>query len=377
MPRTAQPRYDVSRNQWYLNYRRKKHFLCSGKGNYVQAMRRASEIMGQPAVTGRPETVGELIAAWIGTTGPSGWSRGMLESWKNAAWSTPLCELDRDHLVRFHQHLKIAPSGHERRPQVNGPRTIRGKVSEAARVLRWACRRGFIGVMPDVPTLEKPPRHPRDYDQTQLQEIFGSLPKSPDPILRFILETGCRPSEACRLRWEDVDLSVGLCVIDRHKIVKRTGEPRTIALSPAAREIIEKCPHREGFVFLNRLKQPFKPGGLRTTLRRCTQKKYSRVYSLRHTRAQSILDNGGSLEDVAAILGNSANTATIYAKIRAERARRVASTLPSPLQPKPAAHSTPQNAAARSRTPRATKRKTDRSATARRGSTAEPLSCRP
>jgi hypothetical protein len=99
MPRTAQPRYDTSRNQWYLNYRRKKHFLCSGKGNYVVAMRKASQIMGQPAVAGRPETVGELIAAWIATTGPSQWSRSILDSWKNAAWSTPLRELDRDHRV--------------------------------------------------------------------------------------------------------------------------------------------------------------------------------------------------------------------------------------------------------------------------------------
>ncbi len=101
MPRTSQPRYDASRNQWYLNYRRKKHFLCSGKKNYVQAMRRATEIMGRPAVGDDPKTVGELIAAWIATAGPGEWSRSMLESWKNAAWSTPLKEIDRDHLIRF------------------------------------------------------------------------------------------------------------------------------------------------------------------------------------------------------------------------------------------------------------------------------------
>lgn len=45
MPRRSQPRYDASRNQWYLNYRRKKYFLCSGKGNYVEAMQRAAAIM--------------------------------------------------------------------------------------------------------------------------------------------------------------------------------------------------------------------------------------------------------------------------------------------------------------------------------------------
>jgi len=337
MPRTAQPRYDPSRNQWYLNHRRKKHFLCSGKGNYVDAMRRASEIMGRPAIADQPQTVGEIIAAWIATTGPSEWSRSMIEAWKNAAWSTPLKAIDRDHLIRFHQHLKTAPSGHERRPQPNGPRTIQEKVSHAAQVLRWAQRRGFIDVMPDMPRLEKPLRRPRDYGQPDLQEIFASLPEGTKPIFRFILETGCRPSEACKLCWENVDLDAGLCTIDRHKIVKRTGEPRTIALTAAARAIIEAIPKRDGYVFLNRLNRLFKAGGLRSTLRRCTNRKYSSVYSFRHTRAQSILDNGGTLEDVAAILGNSVETASIYAKIRGERARRVAATLPSPLQPTPAA----------------------------------------
>ena len=365
MPRTAQPRYDASRNQWYLNYHHKKHFLCSGKGNYVQAMRRASEIMGQPAIAGRPQTVGELIAAWIGTTGPSEWTRSMLEAWKTAAWATPIKEVERDHLIRFHQHLKTARSGHERRPQSNGPRTVQVKVQAAARVLRWGNNRGFVPVMPEMPTLEKPPKHPRDYSQEELQEIFASLPETTRPILLFILETGCRPSEACKLRWEHVDLEAGLCVIERHKIVKRTGEPRMIALTPAARAILEASPKRDGYVFLNRLKQPFKPGGLRTTLQRCTNGKYRSVYSLRHTRAQTILDNGGSLEDVAAILGNSVTTATVYAKIRAERARRVASALLSPLQPKHDADSTRRNADGRSRSRRAKKPKKRRSATGR------------
>ena len=372
MPRQAQPRYDATRNQWYLNHRRKKHFLCSGKGNYVEAMRRASEIMGQPVVTDRPQTVGELIAAWVTTATPSSWSHSMLDAWKKAAWATPLRDVDRDHLIRFHQHLNKVRGGHARRTQSNGPRTIQLKVLHAARVLRWAHQRGFVHVMPDMPRLEKPSRRPRDYDQAALQEIFASLPRGTKPIFRFLLETGCRPSEACKLRWEDVDLKAGLCVLDRHKVVKRTGEPRTIALTPAARAILDGIPRRDGYVFLNRLKQPYKPSGLRTTLRRSTKKKYSSVYSLRHTRAQSILDNGGSLEDVAAILGNSVQTATIYAKIRAERARRVASALPSPLQPELGVGDKRPNADGVSQTRRVGKRKRDRSATAPRGPGAEP-----
>jgi hypothetical protein len=69
MPRTAQPRYDPTRNQWYLNHRRKKHFLCSGKGNYVDAIRRASEIMGQPAIADQPPVAplgrGGVLETWI------------------------------------------------------------------------------------------------------------------------------------------------------------------------------------------------------------------------------------------------------------------------------------------------------------------------
>ena len=67
--------------------------------------------------------------------------------------------------------------------------------------------------MPEMPRMEKPPRHPRDYDQAQLKEIFAGLPEKTRPILEFILETGCRPSEACKLQWNDVDLDTGFVLL--------------------------------------------------------------------------------------------------------------------------------------------------------------------
>jgi hypothetical protein len=38
MPRQAQPHYEEKRNQWYIYVNYQKKYLCSGKGNWAEAL---------------------------------------------------------------------------------------------------------------------------------------------------------------------------------------------------------------------------------------------------------------------------------------------------------------------------------------------------
>ena len=90
-------------------------------------------------------------------------------------------------------------------------------------------------------------------------------------ILAFILETGCRPGEACRLRWSDINLEGGTCVLGAHKTGHSTGRPRTIYLTPEAREILAQQRERaesEEWVFVSWLGKPYWVTALRQAFHR-------------------------------------------------------------------------------------------------------------
>ena len=86
--------------------------------------------------------------------------------------------------------------------------------------------------------------------------------------------------------------------------------------------------------------------GLRSILRK---RGITSVYSLRHTAAQSMLDAKVPIEDVARLLGHSdLRTVGVYAQIRNDRAREVASSLASVLHPPSAERSRPRTSRGKS-----------------------------
>lgn len=51
-------------------------------------------------------------------------------------------------------------------------------------------------------------------------------------MLELLVDTGCRPKEACSATWGSFDAIAGVITLDRHKTGKRTGKVRTIVLPP-------------------------------------------------------------------------------------------------------------------------------------------------
>lgn len=311
-----QPRYDKSRNSWYCRYRNKKHYLGT---EYIEACERFARVVGQEAVGEAPQTVAEAISSWLLLHDQKRWDWWILKTWAEYAGREPLHRIIPDHLQAYLSHLK---------GQAQSSATIRHKVRKAAEVCRWCVKHGYMHAVPEMPKLPKPMQRPRDVPHQKLREVFATLPRKTEPILRFILEVGCRPSEACQLEWSEVDLEHDVCILSQHKS-SSTGRPRTLYLTPAARHILDSLPRRDGHVFLNRLHKHFTPSGLRSVLRR---RGINSVYSLRHTRAQAMLDSGVPIEDVAKLLGHrDLSIVQTYAQVRDERARVVASNLSSPL----------------------------------------------
>lgn len=238
------------------------------------------------------------------------------------------------------------------------PRTIRHNVSVIRKVMRWCAdeSRGWLSSVPASPPMPRADRTPRDIPTETLGDVVNRVPARSWPIVGFILNTGCRPSEARRLRWSHVRIKDGFCQLPavESKTGHRTGRSRTIWLTPEAVEIVKvehdkylkrvieeaKKRKRQGgkltdvpvddFVFLTRLRGPYRPSGLRTILRRAG---WSRTYSLRHTFAQNALDQGKPIEVVAALLGHSdLRTVQVYAQIRNQRARQEAVSLAPPVR---------------------------------------------
>ncbi len=93
----------------------------------------------------------------------------------------------------------------------------------------------------------------------QYAEVIARVDGGLRELLVFLWETGCRPSEAFRLRWRDVDLAAGLCTF-AGKTTRRTGKPRQIFLTPIAVSLLRAsqptCDARES-VFVNAAGRPW------------------------------------------------------------------------------------------------------------------------
>ena len=374
----AVPRYDSGSKQWTLRWNKKKHYLCSGKDendNYDLALRKAGEIMrrNESDVPSSPSSIGELVALWTIKTAPCDVRR----RWLEAGWlywmDHSLAEVTIDHLNEFLVFLRGKNGRRYWTDRPNSNSTIAGKLRTAYAVLKWGHARGMVPVLPEMPKLARSVVHPRDYTPDQIREMIEAVGNHYQRdeiknILRFIAATGCRPSEACRMQWADVNLERRVVVLDKCKVVERTGEPRTIPLSDEAVGMLSMSLRREGYVFLNRNRRPFSSRGIMGIVSKATGGRFRSIYGLRHSMAQRILDAGGTLEDVSSVLGHSPIMAQRYAKVRAAKGIQVVAGLqPILLSPSPDAGvvKLPTRAAGRKQTARRLKGVSDTARVAR------------
>lgn len=281
---------------------------------------------GAESVEGtKPISIVGLIERWEAEHGGT-WQSSLLNRFDQFCGALALADVDRDLLVRYHRQL-----------QKDGlkPATVRHYLRQAAAVLRYAATHGWLAKMPEVPLLQKPMRRPRALAAGEIRSLIMSLGKSPrtkwvEPLVRLLLETGMRLSEARLLEWSAVDLPRRVIVLTQHKTAKQVGKVRIVQLTPAAVALLEQLPRlNERWVFVSHTGQPYSRDGLAAILKR----RGVSQYQLRHTFAQHAIDSGVPPELVTKMLGHeSSEMVWMYARIKDERVQAAASALASTVQ---------------------------------------------
>lgn len=178
----------------------------------------------------------------------------------------------------------------------------------------------------DVPLLDNPvslvkrpkPNRPRDRRPTaeEIEKLIGLARRSRTPLLAeaiiLAMETGLRRSELLAIEWRHVDLSRRILAVP----LTKTGEPRTIPLTPTAVETLRKLPWSNGRLFSLRAE------GLRRAWERlCTRAGIVDLHwhDWRHEALSRFFEMGLSLPEVAAISGHKEPRMLMrYTHLRAE-----------------------------------------------------------
>lgn len=394
MPRTAQPHYEESKRQWYIYHNYRKRFLCTGgRHDWLKAAKAAEKILGHPLSppTEQPRSIAAAIEQWLLKHG-SDWKRLQLLPFLRFAGALPFAAVTDQLLADYLAYLKRTGYTRIYQKRDEKPRTRRFKysakslrtmIAHASMVMKWAAEppRRWIDVLPTKPeNMPKPRKGYRDVPRSKLMAAFDSLAKCKradraERVLRFMVSVGCRPAEACLLRWDQVDMAAGICRLEEHKTDESTGEDRILYLTPDALAVLKGQPRGDSpYVFLSSRGKPYNPKSMRSFVRR---RGIGRAYDLRHTFAQHELELGVRLDVIQKHLGHKhISTTQIYAQVRDHHAAEVASNLIGPLQPRPAvepeqqkagAASTPDNQAGRESSPRTRSKGRARPASARRG----------
>lgn len=314
---------------------RRKRYTCTIRGEhkylgrtYPAAVARLAALLQVAPGDLPPERAPVSVAGLIErrrNLGAGRWERSLLMPWDGAQGEMPIADVTTATLAEYGAGL----AGRGLAPQ-----TVHHHVNAALKLLAWAVSQGWLDAAPVKPKLPRPQRRPRD----QRPDVAGAVADKLEhagAVVRFIMAVGCRPAEACRLRWEHVDLDRGVAELRQHKTA-RTGAVRQLFLTPDAIAILGTVPRSSAWVFVNSRGDPYTPAGLRSMLYKAGLR--GGAYSLRHTAAQGWLDAGVSMEDVAGLLGHKdLRTVVVYAQVRADRLRRVASSIrpsaPGPAEP--------------------------------------------
>lgn len=173
------------------------------------------------------------------------------------------------------------------------------------------------GILPANPTkkVKKPPavRRERILTAAERAELLGAI--RDQEFKDFVLalqETGCRPGEVRKVTAEEVNLELGVWVLQHHKTRKKTGLPRVVYLTPGmielSKRLAEKYP--QGPIFRGPARcgcKPFSCNGVRRRFRRLAKLPGLAgviSYTYRHSYVTDALERGVPVATVAELAGH-------------------------------------------------------------------------
>lgn len=181
------------------------------------------------------------------------------------------------------------------------------------RAFCWADNEGILSPNPIKKLAREPvPSRGRTLTREERREILAAIKDEPFRLfVEAMQESGCRPSEVARVTAADVNLELGVWILKKHKLAKRTRKPRTIYLTPRlveiTRQLMAKFP--EGPIFRGpRGQRPFTKRGIISRFQRLRKKlphlKDAIAYAYRASFTTDALQNGVGVAQVAELLGH-------------------------------------------------------------------------
>ena len=135
------------------------------------------------------------------------------------------------------------------------------------------------------------------------------------------IKSGCRNSELCNLRVENIDFETGQVLIKEGKGSK----DRLVVIPPSLCHKIQIYlgGRKTGYLFINQRGNPFQARGIQRTIKDVKEKagivKDITPHSLRHSFATMLLQGGVDIREIQEILGhNNISTTEIYTQYSLE-----------------------------------------------------------
>jgi integrase len=181
---------------------------------------------------------------------------------------------------------------------------------EFRKLLRGAARKRTFR-----PTARKRKPYPSDLRRRQRPSPGARFRQ----ILVFLRYTGARPGEACRLRWDDLDLGQHVIRMTRHKTsrTQRVKKPRVIPLHPVVVKLltfVRRLNQPGEFVFLTHRGTPWNRSNLSLRIRRAREaagvSDDAKLYGLRHRFGTQAVVNGVDIKTLAELMGHSTTRMT-------------------------------------------------------------------
>lgn len=350
MAREARPWFRKQIGWWcaYIGGREVRLARGVGKAAKTEASKRLKELLALRNANPSPESKGQTIASII----------DLYLSFARKRLAPRTYEEREHYLQAFAEHCGFRAVAACRaydltawldsNSQWQSDWTISSIVAIVQRPFNWAVSQGLVEKNPfkGVRKTQGEPRRPITEDEFRalLRASAGKWRRmKPTPgarfrqVLLFLRYTGCRPGEAAKLRWADIDLDNAVIVLRKHKTAKtrKKKTPRIVPLHPIVLRLLiwlrRRAEHPE-LVFLTHRRTAWNRSNLSLRVQRARKKagiaEDATLYGIRHSFGTRSILNGVDLKTLAELMGHTTTRMTEhYVHLAGQRSHLAAAML--------------------------------------------------
>jgi len=188
-------------------------------------------------------------------------------------------------------------------------------------------------IIEDIKVPKKAKKLPVVLTKEELKALFKATKHGRNRlILEFLYSTGCRVSEASKLKVDDLELEEGIARVKGGK----GNKDRIIVLSKQwisdIKRYLKKKKKKSEFVFSKKNAKPISSDSIQRIVKEAAEKagitKDVTPHKLRHSFATHLLENGENIRKIQELLGHSnLSTTQIYTQVTTAELKKVTSPL--------------------------------------------------